>query len=149
MVLTDTDNFDTGVPGLVTSLRGVVIMDVSARSIENSVHSGMWGGPVPDAASALCKTLGSLLDDKGRISIPGIYEKVRSFGDAKETPLPAGAEAFAEQVKLLDGVRLQCDENPYWENWWQPALMINALQASSRQDARAVLVDEAWARVWW
>jgi acetylornithine deacetylase/succinyl-diaminopimelate desuccinylase-like protein len=147
MVLTDTDNFDTGIPGLVTSLRGVVIMDVKARTIDHSVHSGMWGGPVPDAASALCKTLGSLLDDDGRITIPAIYEKVRSFGEAKKIPLPAGAKAFAQQVKLLDGVSLLGEENPYWENWWQPALMVNALQASSKKDARSVLVDEAWARV--
>jgi acetylornithine deacetylase/succinyl-diaminopimelate desuccinylase-like protein len=147
MVLTDTDNFDTGIPGLVTSLRGVVIMDVKVRTIDHSVHSGMWGGPVPDAASALCKTLGSLLDENGRITIPGIYEKVRSFDEAKKVPLPAGAKEFAQQVKLLDGVSLLGEENPYWQNWWQPALMVNALQASSKKDARSVLVDEAWARV--
>ena len=147
MVLTDTDNFDTGIPGLVTSLRGLVIVDVSARTIGHSVHSGMWGGPVPDAASALCKTLASLLDDDGRIMIPGIYERVRSFRDAKMQPLPADAKEFAKQVDLLPGVSLVGKENPYWENWWQPAIMVNAMQASSRKDARSVLVDEAWARV--
>lgn len=150
MVLTDTGNVDTGVPCVTVALRGLVVVDVEVRALDQSVHSGMWGGPIPDPALALSKILASLVDDEGRIAIPGIHDRVRPLSREQEAAiaaLPVGPEEFRRQAGLRPSARLLGGRHPLAVNWWEPALAVNALQASSRKDARNIVNDAAWARV--
>jgi acetylornithine deacetylase/succinyl-diaminopimelate desuccinylase-like protein len=150
MILTDTGNVDTGVPSITVALRGLVTVDVEVRALEQSVHSGMWGGPVPDPAMALCRMLATLVDPDGRIAIPGIYDRVRPLTKAQAdgiAALPLSEEDFRRQAKLRPGVQLLGGRHPLEQNWWQPSLAVNAIQASTRKDARNIINDAAWARV--
>jgi acetylornithine deacetylase/succinyl-diaminopimelate desuccinylase-like protein len=150
MVLTDTGNLDTGIPSVTVALRGLVTVDVEARALKQSVHSGMWGGPVPDAAMALAKMLASLCNDDGSIAIPGIYDRVRPLSQEERRTiekLPVTRESVRRQSGMLDGVEMLGKLHPCEMNWWQPSLAVNAVQASSRKDARNIINDAAWARV--
>jgi acetylornithine deacetylase/succinyl-diaminopimelate desuccinylase-like protein len=150
IVLTDTGNFETGLPSVTTALRGLVAVDVEVRALKQSLHSGMWGGPVPDPTLALCKMLAGLSLDDGRIAIPGLYDKVKPLTDAERqsiAALPTDAARFREQAGLLPGVQLLGGRHPWEHNWRQPSLAINAIQASTRKDARNIINESAWARV--
>jgi acetylornithine deacetylase/succinyl-diaminopimelate desuccinylase-like protein len=150
IVLTDTGNFETGLPSVTTALRGLVAVDVEVKALKQSLHSGMWGGPVPDPAMALCRMLASLTTDDGRINLPGIYDKVRPLTDAEKKDiqkLPGDEQHFRNQAGMLDGVTLLGGRHPWEQNWRQPSIAINAFAASDRPNARNIINESAWARV--
>jgi acetylornithine deacetylase/succinyl-diaminopimelate desuccinylase-like protein len=151
IVLTDTTNFDTGLPSITTALRGLVTCEVEVRAMKQSLHSGMWGGPVPDPVMALAKMLASLTNPDGTIAVPGIVDRVRPLtADERKSieALPGDDAQFRAQAGLLPGVLvLGAGRHPSETNWRQPSITVNAIQASSRKDARNIICDSAWARL--
>jgi cysteinylglycine-S-conjugate dipeptidase len=151
IVILDAGNFDTGLPSVTIALRGLVTCEVEVRALEQSLHSGMWGGPIPDAAMALCRMLGSLVHADGTIAIPGVCDRVRPLSAEERASiavLPGGEAEFRAQAGVRPGVELLTGGKNAWEIVWrQPSLSVNAIQASSRKDARNIVCDVAWARV--
>jgi acetylornithine deacetylase/succinyl-diaminopimelate desuccinylase-like protein len=150
IVLTDTANFDTGLPSITVALRGLVTVQVEVKALKQPVHSGMWGGPVPDPTMALCKILARLTNDDGSINLPGIYEKVRPLTKEEQkslAALPTNDELFRKQAGMLPGTRLLGGRPPWEMNWRQPSLAINTFAASTRREARNIICESAWARV--
>src|SRR5438034_11843096 len=99
---------------------------------------------------ALAKILARLSNDDGSIDLPGIYDKVRPLtADEKKSiaALPSDDELFRKQAGMLPGTRLLGGRPPWEMNWRQPSLAINAVQASSRKDARNIICESAWARL--
>ena len=150
IVLTDTANFDTGVPSVTTALRGLVCVEVEVKALKQSLHSGMWGGPVPDAAMALAKILAQLCNEDGSINIPGLSDQVKPLTAEERqsiAKLPLTGDDFRKQAGFLPGTQLLGGRHPMETNWRQPSLSVNAIQASSRKDARNIINESAWARV--
>jgi acetylornithine deacetylase/succinyl-diaminopimelate desuccinylase-like protein len=152
LVLSDTQNLDTGIPSLTTSLRGIVQVDVTLRALDHPVHSGMWGGPVPDAATALSRLLGRLVDDVGRCAVPGVDADAPVLSAAQRAAiaaLPYDEAGFRRDVGMLDGVPLIEDAglSPYEQLWFRPSIAVTALEAMPFATAANQLVDEARARI--
>lgn len=151
MILTDTTNFDVGVPSITTTLRGLVAVSVEVRSMEHALHSGMWGGPIPDPVTALAKMLAGLVKDDGSIAIPGLYDHVRPLTREEIEHiegLPMDTETFRKQAGVRQGVQIFSTRHGLLDAMWRrPSLAVNAIQASSRHDARNILCESAWARV--
>ena len=151
IVLTDTANFETGLPSITTALRGLCTVDVEVKALRQSLHSGMWGGPIPDPVMALCRILSTLVNADGTIAIPGVMDKVKPLTEAEEQSiraLPTDNTYFRKQAGMLDGVHMLGGGRHPWEtNWRQPSLTVNAIQASTKKDARNIICESAWCRV--
>lgn len=151
LVLTDSGNFDCGVPALTVALRGLVGLEVEVRALTKTVHSGMWGGPLPDPAIALSKALATLVDAEGKIAVPGMLDQVRPIGPAEEAELkkiPYKEDEFRTQAGIIPAAKLlKQGPSPVVQVWRLPSLSVNALQASSRKQAGNIINDTAWAKV--
>lgn len=151
MVLTDTGNFDVGVPSITTSLRGLVSMDVTVRSADHPLHSGMWGGPLVDPVQALAKMIASVTDSSGRLAVPGLLPKVRKLSQAEEKSLKAlryTEKDFRKQSGVLPKTRLLGSSKGLLRSLWhQPAFSVNAIQASSRKDCANIVNEAAWCHL--
>ena len=152
VVLSDTQNLATGLPSLTTSLRGLVAVDVSVRALDHPLHSGMWGGPVPDAATTLAQVLARLVDAAGGIAVPGLLDDVPEL-DAEERArlagLPYDEARFRADSGMVAGARFAgaAGRSIYERLWHQPALAVTALEGMPLATAANQLMAEAHARV--
>lgn len=152
VVLSDTANFDTGVPGLTYRLRGLCQVDVEVRCLERPVHSGQRGGLVPDAVQILSALLADLRAADGSLNVPGLYRKVAKTPPrqrARLRRLPFDARKIARQSGLLEGVHLTAERgySPYESLWTRPSLTVIAFEAHPIAGSSNQILDAARARL--
>jgi acetylornithine deacetylase/succinyl-diaminopimelate desuccinylase-like protein len=76
-VMSDTRMLGPHRPSLTYSLRGQLALEIEVRGPRHDLHSGNFGGAVHDPLQALCEIIAQLHDKKGRVAIPGFYDRVR------------------------------------------------------------------------
>ena len=138
IVIADSGNWDIGEPALTTSLRGLVRMYVEVRTLDHGVHSGMWGGVVPDALMTLARLLATLHDDAGNVAVEGLVG-----GPAADVDYPEdrarGESGIAEGVGWIG-------DGPMVERLWtKPSLSVTGIDAPAAQGASNTLVPHARA----
>src|SRR3954452_17447846 len=118
ILLVDTGNFAVGVPTLTTSLRGMTSVDITLRGLGSAMHSGMFGGPAPDALLGLIQLLASLHDEHGNTTVDGLD------ATQKWTGVAYSAEQFRADANVLDGVKLMGDGNVADLLWARPSATV-------------------------
>jgi acetylornithine deacetylase/succinyl-diaminopimelate desuccinylase-like protein len=140
IVIGDAGNWGVGIPALTTSLRGLVDCTIEVRTLESAVHSGMFGGPIPDAITAMSRVIASLHDDDGNVAVAGLVDSSTSDLDLSETEL-------REQAGTVAGLRLLGDGSLTTRLWFKPAIAVLAVDAPPLGQAINQLVPVARAKV--
>jgi acetylornithine deacetylase/succinyl-diaminopimelate desuccinylase-like protein len=83
VVVTDTGMLAPDVPSTVTGMRGLVVATIDFHGPDLDLHSGVFGGAVPNPATAIARLAGALHDGDGRVQIPGFYEDVLELTDTE------------------------------------------------------------------
>jgi len=76
VVVTDTGMLGEDIPSAVTGMRGLVVATVDFHGPDLDLHSGSFGGAIPNPATAVARLAAALHDDSGRVQIPGYYDDV-------------------------------------------------------------------------
>lgn len=140
LVLADSNNWKIGTPALTISLRGLVEVIVELRMLDHSVHSGMYGGAVMDALTALARLLAGLHDENGDVAVPGLLG-----GEASDLDL--SEEQLRSDAGVLDGVQLVGTGRLTSRLWTRPALTVVGIDAPSTDKASNTLVASAKAKL--
>jgi cysteinylglycine-S-conjugate dipeptidase len=140
IVIADSGNWDIGVPALTTSLRGLVRVDIEVRTLTHAVHSGMWGGLVPDALITLSRMIATLHDDEGNVAVDGLYA-----GPAAELDYPEAR--LRVESGAVPGVQWIGSGSTVERLWTKPALSITGLDAPKVDGASNTLVAAARAKI--
>ncbi|MCF2530844.1 dipeptidase [Yinghuangia sp. KLBMP8922] len=141
ILVCDTGNAAVGVPTLTTTLRGVANVVVEVRSLKGEVHSGMFGGPAPDALGALIAMLASLRDADGGTAVDGLAHDQVWDGEAYD------ARQFREDAGVLDGVDLVAGGEVADLVWARPAVTVLGIDCPPVVGSTAAVPAVARARV--
>jgi acetylornithine deacetylase/succinyl-diaminopimelate desuccinylase-like protein len=140
IVIADSGNWDIGEPALTTSLRGLVRMDVEVRTLTHAVHSGMWGGLVPDSIMTLSRVIASLNDDAGNVAVEGLHSGPAADVEYPEARLRAESGA-------AEGIEWIGSGSVVERLWTKPSISITGLDAPKVEGASNTLVPAARCRI--
>jgi len=140
-----------GWPAVYTGLRGLAYAEITVRTAKSDLHSGEYGGAAPNAHEELCRLLGRLKGEDGRINIPGLYAAVKRPTKAELAAwkkLPFKEKDFLEkrvQAKRLTGLKKYSVQERLWA---LPTFEIHGILGGfTGQGAKTVIPAEATAKV--
>lgn len=140
IVVGDVGNWKVGEPTLTTTLRGLATCRVDVETLKDQVHSGMFGGPAPDALLVLIQLLAKLHDEKGSVAVEGIMSTVWSGLNYPE-------DLYRETAGILDGVPLTGEGTVSDRLWSKPSVTVIGLDAPQVEGAANALIPRARAQV--
>lgn len=150
VVISDSAMFAEGLPSLLFSLRGLAYAEIRVQGARSDLHSGAYGGAVPNPAMALARILASLHDENGRITLPGFYDDVVPWDEetrAGVAVLPFDEEVFREGTGA-PGLSGEAGFGTLERLWMRPTCEVNGLLSGyTGQGAKTVLPAHAMAKV--
>ncbi|MDQ1483060.1 MAG: cysteinylglycine-S-conjugate dipeptidase [Actinomycetota bacterium] len=139
-VIADSGNWSVGTPAFTTSLRGLVECTVELRTLDHALHSGAFGGVVPDALTSMCRLLATLHDERGNVAVAGLHS---TAGPDLDYP----PDRLRAETSILDGVDYIGDGTVVERMWHKPAISVIALDATPVAKASNTLIPSARAKL--
>ncbi|MET0433562.1 MAG: dipeptidase [Cellulomonas sp.] len=141
VLVCDTGNAAVGVPAVTVSLRGMVNVVVRVDALPTELHSGMFGGPAPDALAALVQVLASLRSADGDTTVRGL-DHAQTWDGAPYDPDTFRADAQVRPGEALLGSGTVSDML-----WARPALTVLGIDCPPVVGSTAAIVPRAAARL--
>lgn len=144
IVIADSDNWTSDIPALTVSLRGMADCVVEVETLDHGLHSGLWGGVVPDALTVLVRMLASLHDDDGNVAVAGLHEGTAAGPD---TSVDRGSDWVRAESGLLDGVHEIGSGSVAQRMWAKPAITVIGIDTTPIAKASNTLIPRARAKI--
>jgi acetylornithine deacetylase/succinyl-diaminopimelate desuccinylase-like protein len=130
ILVSDTSMLGPDIPSITTGLRGLSYVEVHVTGPNRDLHSGLYGGAVANPLNVLCKLIGSLTDDDGKITVKGFYDDVEVLSKEERAEMaraPFDEDAYKKELDIEEvfgekgystlertGIRPSLDVNGIW-----------------------------------
>lgn len=150
ILVSDTSMIGKQTPSITIGLRGLAYWQIEVTGPNRDLHSGHFGGAVANPINTLCKMLSKVIDEEGRITIPGFYDKVVPLSQAERDMIAAIPFSQEEYNKAI-GVRAVEGEKGYStleRNSCRPSFDICGIWGGyTGEGSKTVLPSKAYAKV--
>ncbi|MEL6304732.1 MAG: dipeptidase [Bacteroidota bacterium] len=150
ILISDTGMIANDIPSITTGLRGLSYVEVEVTGPNRDLHSGIYGGAVPNPINILNKMIASLHDENNHITIPGFYDKVEELSAAERAEMAEAPFDLTAYKKALD------IEDVYGEAGFvtperysiRPTLDVNGIWGGyTGEGAKTVIASKAFAKI--
>ncbi|MEM1012916.1 MAG: dipeptidase [Planctomycetota bacterium] len=149
-VVSDTGQFGPGQPAITYGLRGLCYQEVTLTASNTDLHSGMFGGTVPNAGNELCKLIASLHDAEGRVTVDGFYDGIIELTDDERDAwkqLDFDEAGYFRDLGLAAGTG-ETGFTTIERKWARPTLDVNGITTGYQGDgAKTVIPAKASAKI--
>lgn len=149
IVISDMSQFAPGRPAITYGLRGIAYYELRLRGPRQDLHSGTFGGAVTNPANTLAALLAGMVDQQGRIQLPGFYDDVVPVSEQERRRLRDLAfdeAAFAAQIGV-NGVSGEQGFSTLERRWTRPSFDVNGMWGGYQgEGAKTVLPARAGAK---
>lgn len=150
VVISDSSMYAPGVPAITYALRGLIYFEVTVTGPGHDLHSGLYGGAVPNPINVLSKIIGQLHNDDGTIAVPGFYDDVRALEQEERDAfarLPFEADEFLREVNAK-GTMGEEGYTTLEHTWARPTLDCNGIWGGFMgEGAKTVIPSKASAKI--
>jgi succinyl-diaminopimelate desuccinylase len=150
IVISDGGQFGPGMPAINYGLRGIAYYEIRLQGPNRDLHSGSFGGSVTNPANALAKILAGLIDENGRVTIPGFYDDVVLLTDRERqqfAALPFEEKEYFKNVGV-DGAIGEEGYTALERRWARPTYDICGLWSGYQgEGSKTVLPAQAGAKI--
>jgi acetylornithine deacetylase/succinyl-diaminopimelate desuccinylase-like protein len=140
IVVADSGNWTIDIPALTTTLRGLVSQVIEVTTLDHAVHSGMYGGVVPDAMTAMIRLLASLHEANGDVAVSGLVNRTAS-------ELKYDEDQLRVDSGLLDGVEQIGTGSILDRNWMKPSVTVIGIDYPSVAVSSNTLLPSVKAKI--
>src|SRR5579864_8307817 len=150
LVVSDTSMLARGVPSITYGLRGLNYYQIELTGPAQDLHSGVFGGAVPNPLTILCETISKLHDKNFHVTVPGFYDDVATLSKQERkalNSLPWKEKEFRKTVGApgLDGEK---GFTIVEQLWTRPTLELNGVWGGYQgEGAKTVIPSKAFAKI--
>jgi len=149
LIVSDTAMLGKGVPSITYGLRGLNYYQIELTGPERDLHSGVYGGAVPNPLTILAELFAKLHDKNLKVTVPGFYDDVAKVSAAERKALNALPWKFANFKKAVGAPAYDGEKGftTVERLWVRPTLELNGVWGGYQgEGAKTVIPSKAYAK---